>query len=316
MALYVNGALVTSATTTRSIVYDTHVVQIGADTTSGALSYPFNGKIDEVRLYNRALTASEVQNTYAFENPHAFAHTGGTTTVAGTMNVTAITQSGGTFTDSGSVSANGATSFAGTATTISGTLNTSGAASFGATTTAVNGTVTASGGISIAAAKTLLGTGTLVGNVSNDGTINPAGAGVVGTLTITGNYTQSASGSLGSDIAGSNSGQYDVLAVSGSTTLAGSVTTSMQSGFVPNLANADTFHVLTYASRTGSFGSYSLSDNGTAALGPYYRSTVRSERGRQRHSIFWVNASGGDWDTASNWSTGVVPVITDNAYQH
>ena len=31
-------------------------------------------------------------------------------------------------------------------------------------------------------------------------------------------------------------------------------------------------------------------------------------------SIFWMNPDGGDWNTAANWSTGVIPVSTDNAY--
>ena len=28
---------------------------------------------------------------------------------------------------------------------------------------------------------------------------------------------------------------------------------------------------------------------------------------------YWTNASGGDWDTATNWSLGHVPTATENA---
>src|SRR6516165_8555205 len=52
----------------------------------------------------------------------------------------------------------------------------------------------------------------------------------------------------------------------------------------------------------------------------------RSRRPRRRHRLFlepletrlapatvsWISATGGDWDTASNWSGGAVPGATDD----
>ncbi|MGE0642374.1 MAG: Ig-like domain-containing protein [Nitrospira sp.] len=34
----------------------------------------------------------------------------------------------------------------------------------------------------------------------------------------------------------------------------------------------------------------------------------------QQFTVEWIGASGGDWNTASNWSTGVVPVATDDVF--
>src|SRR5207253_5578181 len=95
----------------------------------------------------------------------------------------------------------------------------------------------------------------------------------------------------------------------------GSVSAAVINPFVPSLANADSFSVVTYASRSGSFASYHLFDNGTVALAPYYAATAFNLTAViSGTTIFWVNGSGGDWDTAANWSTGVVPVSTDNAF--
>jgi hypothetical protein len=57
-----NGVEVASATYKASIGYSTDPFAVGAHITQGA-SY-FNGFIDEVRFYNRALTAEEIQYNY------------------------------------------------------------------------------------------------------------------------------------------------------------------------------------------------------------------------------------------------------------
>ncbi|MCE7886342.1 MAG: LamG domain-containing protein [Alphaproteobacteria bacterium PRO2] len=60
---YVNGALVTSDTisaTFDSVSTSTHAA-IGA---SSGGNHPFLGKIDDVRIYNRALSAAEVEILY------------------------------------------------------------------------------------------------------------------------------------------------------------------------------------------------------------------------------------------------------------
>ncbi|MDQ4120274.1 MAG: CHRD domain-containing protein [Acidobacteriota bacterium] len=62
--LYINGVAVAAEAATASIIYDAHPLTIGAEYENGALSYFFKGKIDEVQIYNRALSASEIQSIY------------------------------------------------------------------------------------------------------------------------------------------------------------------------------------------------------------------------------------------------------------
>ena len=58
MRLYVNGALVTSQAQTGAIATSTNPLQIGGDSLYGGY---FAGRIDEVRIYNRALNIAEIQ---------------------------------------------------------------------------------------------------------------------------------------------------------------------------------------------------------------------------------------------------------------
>jgi hypothetical protein len=57
LRLYVNGALVTSRAVGTAIVTSTAALRIGGNSVWGEY---FQGRIDEVRLYNRALSASEI----------------------------------------------------------------------------------------------------------------------------------------------------------------------------------------------------------------------------------------------------------------
>ena len=59
-ALYLNGAVVASGQSLRSIGYDSHPVVIGGDIDNGSVSFLLNGGVDEAAIYNRALTASEI----------------------------------------------------------------------------------------------------------------------------------------------------------------------------------------------------------------------------------------------------------------
>lgn len=58
--LYVNGQLVNSNTTAGTICNSTNPIYIGAEVTNGTLWRFFNGKIDDIRIYNRVLTQSEI----------------------------------------------------------------------------------------------------------------------------------------------------------------------------------------------------------------------------------------------------------------
>ena len=59
MRLYVNGVQVSSLAKTGSIATSTNPLQIGGDSLYGQY---FAGRIDEVRIYNRALSVAEIQS--------------------------------------------------------------------------------------------------------------------------------------------------------------------------------------------------------------------------------------------------------------
>ena len=58
LRLYVNGVLVSSRAQTGTIPISTSPLQIGGDSNYGQY---FPGKIDEVRIYSRALSAADIQ---------------------------------------------------------------------------------------------------------------------------------------------------------------------------------------------------------------------------------------------------------------
>src|SRR5262249_37489705 len=57
--IYVNGTLVTNKAQTGTITTSTNPLQIGGDSLYGGY---FAGRIDEVRIYNRALSVAEIQS--------------------------------------------------------------------------------------------------------------------------------------------------------------------------------------------------------------------------------------------------------------
>ncbi len=63
-ALYLDGAVVASGAANLQIGYDTNSVLIGCDSDYGTIDQPFDGRIDEVSLYDRALTSAEIAAIY------------------------------------------------------------------------------------------------------------------------------------------------------------------------------------------------------------------------------------------------------------
>jgi uncharacterized repeat protein (TIGR01451 family) len=62
--LYLDGASAGSAAATPAIGYDTHPLLIGADIDNESATGFFPGRIDEVTIYGRALSAAEIQTVY------------------------------------------------------------------------------------------------------------------------------------------------------------------------------------------------------------------------------------------------------------
>ncbi|MFO1484532.1 MAG: LamG-like jellyroll fold domain-containing protein [Verrucomicrobiaceae bacterium] len=62
--LYVDGAEVASGANTAVPSYDDHPALIGADYSNGGIAYFFDGKIDEVDLFDHALSGSEINAIY------------------------------------------------------------------------------------------------------------------------------------------------------------------------------------------------------------------------------------------------------------
>jgi uncharacterized repeat protein (TIGR01451 family) len=63
-ALYLDGALINAATTSKVIAYDTNPLLIGAQSDNSTLNSFFSGGIDELTIYNRALSATEIQTVF------------------------------------------------------------------------------------------------------------------------------------------------------------------------------------------------------------------------------------------------------------
>ena len=62
IAFYLDGVLVSSDTTGLAVGYDTHPALIGADFAFESIGYGWTGELGEISLYNRALSAAEIQS--------------------------------------------------------------------------------------------------------------------------------------------------------------------------------------------------------------------------------------------------------------
>src|SRR5439155_4085124 len=62
--LYLDGAAVATAASSRTIGYDDHPLLLGADIENGVQTFVLQGRIDEAAIYSRALSASEIAAVY------------------------------------------------------------------------------------------------------------------------------------------------------------------------------------------------------------------------------------------------------------
>jgi hypothetical protein len=109
------------------------------------------------------------------------------------------------------------------------------------------------GTLNLGASQLLKGNGAVRGVVTNEGTVAPGD--LIGFLTITGSYYQA--GTLEVELGGVLPGAgHDVLAVSSSATLGGTLTVKLTNSFTPVAGNA--FTVLTASAVSGTFATTNL----------------------------------------------------------
>ncbi len=114
-------------------------------------------------------------------------------------------------------------------------------------------------GTSVGLDGQVFGVGTMDGDYINSGRFHPGSS--PGVLTVTGDYTQSSDGQLILEIDGIAASSFDQINISGVATLDGRLVIDRDFFFVPTLG--DTFTVMTYASRVGTFAQVERSSFGS-----------------------------------------------------
>jgi hypothetical protein len=108
-------------------------------------------------------------------------------------------------------------------------------------------------------------------NVTTAGDFNNLGTLLLGPnshFNVSGNYTQIAGGALEVQLCGTPaSGQFGLLAVTGTANLDGTLTVSLTSGYTPS--PGDSFQVLTFSGSTGDFATTNLPAGASLALDPH-----------------------------------------------
>ena len=181
----------------------------------------------------------------------------------GTLNVNygTLTMNGGTISADSFVANNGASSVVNfnygtlnmkTTTVANGSAFTVGDGTDAAVLNLQGGAHNFANGLVIAANSQVCGAATINANVTNNGALGSGAS--VGTLTIASNYTQNAGGALSIKLGGI--GSNDVLAVSGTAQLGGTLTVTNLNGFQPALSNA--FTILTAQTVSGTFAAANL----------------------------------------------------------
>ena len=108
------------------------------------------------------------------------------------------------------------------------------------------------------------GSGSVSADVQNNGATVAPGGTSNGTIIVNGNYTQASGGALSVGITSSAIGGFDQLVVQNAATLDGTMTATLS--YTPTIG--DTWPVLTYASRTGSFATENLPPQVTSSYTP------------------------------------------------
>jgi len=260
-----SGSTLTIAGTLSNFNSSTDTLSSGTYTIGGTME--FTGANIVNNAANLTITGSSAKILNGSANGLAnFANNTGSFTVTG--NGTFDTAST-TFTNSNKVTVT-------TGSTLNVGSTGGNAYSQSAGTTTIDGTLTAEGGTTVTGG-TILGAGKINGPVTVGGsgtapTISAGDSGKAGLLAITSNYTQLATGTMNSFIGGTTVGtQYSQLQVSGTASLAGTLSVTLASGFTPAIGS--TFTVMTAESVTGSFSNSTIAINSTEHFNVSYTST-------------------------------------------
>ena len=175
------------------------------------------------------------------------------------------------------------------------TLNTNGASLINAAT----GTIGGNGTLSL----TNPPTNSLTGTLTNHGILRPGTS--PGTLTITGNLTQGPGGRVNIELGGTAPGNFDVLAVSGTATLDGTLNVSTTGGY--NATGGDNFTVLTAGSVQGAFATVNKTF-GNSITTTYNPTSLQLTLGAAGLINRWNPDADGFWNVAGNWDQLHVPV--------
>ncbi len=209
-----------------------------ANWNSGAISMTNNALFQNSGTFNaNATTTMSADTGGAFTNDGDFYKSGvGTTT---TMNIE--------FTNTGNVEVlSGTLSFPMGLTSGDGTVVDLGTGSIGSGT-----------GLTLTSGASLVGSGTLDGDLNNGGEVSPGSS--PGLITVNGDYVQTEDGVLTMELAGTTPGsEYDQLSISGIATLEGTLDVILINDFQPSAG--ESFSIMTYGSHSGTFETVNLDD--------------------------------------------------------
>jgi hypothetical protein len=297
------------------------IVNGGTLTNSGTLNHTSSAALSCSGTLNNSGTFNN--NSNFFQNTTgSFNMTGGTlTNTSGWFGDGANTVSAGTFTTSGLMTIGGALNIQGTASftntatctfytassltnsasmTNTGTLTVHTGATFNNNAAGVftnNATFNVTGTLNNNG--TLKGTGTLSGNFTNTGTMAPGTS--PGTFSITGDYSQTPAGNYQVEIEGTNPWQIDLLNISGTAALNGTLSISFINGFNPS--GCIEFTVMNFSGSTGSFSNIAATGDWVVEYLP--TSLKLKFYGSSKTFI----GGGGDnlWSNHNNWAECLAP---------
>ncbi|WAC20532.1 hypothetical protein OVA24_03955 [Luteolibacter sp. SL250] len=111
------------------------------------------------------------------------------------------------------------------------------------------GAITATSGVHVVERGQLSGNGRIIGDVTNSSVVAPGNS--PGEINVRGNYRQESAGALSIEIAGTEAGQYDKLAVEGNVSLAGGLDVHVPVDLLERLSPDDRFQILTSTAPVG-----------------------------------------------------------------